>query len=38
MQAEGDYHLALPENEEFLKADLRRDPTADLAEAEGEKK
>jgi len=30
--------LALPETEDFLKADLRRDPTADLARAEGEKK
>jgi acetolactate decarboxylase len=30
--------LALPETEDFLKADLRRDPTADLVRAEGEKK
>lgn len=29
--------LALPETEDFLKADLHRDPTADLARAEGEK-
>jgi acetolactate decarboxylase len=38
IQREGDYHIALPETEEFLKADLRRDPTADLAKAEGEQK
>jgi acetolactate decarboxylase len=38
IQREGSYHIALPETEEFLKADLRRDPTADLAKAEGEKK
>lgn len=38
IQREGDYHLALPETEDFLKADLRRDPTAALAQAEGEKK
>jgi acetolactate decarboxylase len=38
MQREGEYRLALPETEEFLKADLRRDPAADLARAEGEKK
>jgi acetolactate decarboxylase len=38
IQLEGDYHLALPETEDFLNADLRRDPTADLARAEGEKK
>jgi acetolactate decarboxylase len=30
--------LALPETEDFLKADLRRDPTTDLARAEAEKK
>jgi acetolactate decarboxylase len=30
--------LALPETEDFLKADLRRDPAADLARAEGERK
>jgi hypothetical protein len=28
----------LPETEDFLKADLRRDPAADLAQAEGERK
>lgn len=38
IQREGSYHLALPETEDFLKADLRRDPSADLARAEGEKK
>lgn len=38
IQSEGDYHIALPETEDFLKADLRRDPAADLAKAEGEKK
>jgi acetolactate decarboxylase len=37
IQREGDYHIALPETEDFLKADLRRDPEADLARAEGEK-
>jgi acetolactate decarboxylase len=38
IQREGDYHIALPETEEFLKADLRRDSSADLANAEGEKR
>jgi len=38
LQREGEYHIALPETEDFLKADLRRDPAADLAKAEGEKK
>jgi acetolactate decarboxylase len=38
IQQEGEYQLALPETEEFLNADLRRDPSADLAKAEGEKK
>jgi acetolactate decarboxylase len=38
IQREGDYHVALPETEDFVKADLRRDPAADLAKAEGEKK
>lgn len=37
IQREGDYRLALPETEDFLRADLRRDPSADLAQAEGEK-
>ncbi|HYZ85342.1 MAG TPA: acetolactate decarboxylase [Bryobacteraceae bacterium] len=38
IQREGNYHVALPETEDFLKADLRRDPAADLAKAEGEQK
>jgi acetolactate decarboxylase len=38
VQREGNYQVALPETEEFLKADLRRDPAADLAKAEGGKK
>ena len=38
LQREGEYHIALPETEDFLKADLHRDPAADLAKAEGEKK
>jgi len=38
IQREAVLALALPETEEFLKADLRRDPTADLARAEEEKK
>jgi acetolactate decarboxylase len=37
IQREGDYRVALPETEDFLKADLRRDPTADLNIAEKEK-
>ena len=38
IQREGDYHIALPETAYFLKADLRRDPTADLTRVEGETK
>jgi len=38
IQREGNYHIALPEAADFLKANLRRDPTAALAQAEGEKK
>jgi len=38
IQREGDYRIALPETEDFLRADLRRDPSTDLAKAEGEKK
>jgi len=38
IQREGDYHIVLPETEDFLKANLRRDPTAALAKAEGEQK
>jgi acetolactate decarboxylase len=34
LQREGDYRLALPETSDFLKADLHRDPTADLEIAE----
>jgi acetolactate decarboxylase len=37
IQREGDYRIALPETEDFLNADLRRDPAADLSRAEGEK-
>jgi acetolactate decarboxylase len=37
IQREGDYRIALPETEDFLKADLRRDPAADLLRAEGER-
>src|ERR687887_373551 len=29
IQREGDYHVAVPETEDFFKADLRRDPAAD---------
>jgi acetolactate decarboxylase len=38
IQRGGEYRLALPETEDFLKADLRCDPAADLARAEGERK
>jgi acetolactate decarboxylase len=38
IQSEGDYHVVLPQTNDFVKANLRRDPTADLAKAEGEKK
>jgi acetolactate decarboxylase len=38
IQREGSYRVALPETESFLNADLRRDPGADLAQAEGVKK
>jgi len=38
IQREGGYHVVLPETEDFLKADLRRDPSAALAKAEGERK
>ena len=38
IQREGDYRIVLPETDDFLKANLRRDPTAALAKAEGEKK
>jgi acetolactate decarboxylase len=36
IQREGNYHIAMPETADFLKADLRKDPTGDLARAEGE--
>jgi len=38
MQREGEYHVVLPETEDFLKADLGRDTTADLKRAEGDRK
>jgi acetolactate decarboxylase len=38
MQREGEYHIALPETQDFLQANLTRDPTAALAQAEGEQK
>jgi acetolactate decarboxylase len=38
IQREGEYHIALPETEAFMNADLRRDPSGDLKQAEGEKK
>lgn len=38
IQSEGEYHIALPETEDFMKADLRRDPSGDLKQAEGEKR
>jgi acetolactate decarboxylase len=34
LQREISFSVVLPENEEFLQADLRRDPSADLAKAE----
>src|SRR5262245_58778850 len=37
IQRQGDYRIALPETEDFLKAYLRRDPVAALAKAEGKK-
>jgi acetolactate decarboxylase len=37
IQREGDVRIALPETEDFLNADLRRDPAADLAQSEREK-
>lgn len=38
IQLEGEYQIVLPETNDFLKGDLRRDPTAALAQAEGGKK
>jgi len=37
MQREGEFRIALPETEDFLKANLRRDPAADLDKAEKER-
>ncbi len=34
IQMEGSVHIALPNSRAFLTADLKRDPTADLAKAE----
>jgi acetolactate decarboxylase len=36
IQREGDLSIALPETEDFLKGDLRQDPSADLEKAETE--
>ena len=38
IQREGQFHIVLPETDDFMKADLRRDPSEDLAKAEGAKK
>jgi acetolactate decarboxylase len=38
IQREVEFRLALPETEDFLNGDLRRDPAADLARAEGKNK
>jgi acetolactate decarboxylase len=38
LQRECDYHIAFPNTPDFFKADLRRDPAADLAKAEGGQK
>jgi hypothetical protein len=38
IQREGNYRIALLETADFLKADLRRDPTTDLTRAEGARK
>ena len=38
IQSEGEYHIVLPGTKDFVKANLLRDPSADLAKAEGEKK
>jgi acetolactate decarboxylase len=37
MQRQGEFRVALPETEDFLKADLRRDTAADLEKAEQER-
>lgn len=38
LQRDCNVQIALPETEDFLKGDLRRDPAADLAKAEGVRK
>jgi hypothetical protein len=38
LQRDCNVQVAFPETNEFLKGDLRRDPGADLATAEGVKK
>jgi acetolactate decarboxylase len=38
LQRDSNVQIALPETEDFLNGDLRRDPGADLAKAEGVKK
>ena len=38
VQREDEFQIALPETEDFLKADLRRDPSADLEQAENQRK
>jgi acetolactate decarboxylase len=38
IQREGALSIALPETEDFLKADLRQDPSADLAKAETDRR
>lgn len=37
IQLEGQYQIVLPDTNDFLKANLRRDPTKALAQAEGER-
>jgi acetolactate decarboxylase len=34
IQREGNYRIAMPENNDFIEADLRKDPSKDLAKAE----
>jgi acetolactate decarboxylase len=38
IQLEGEYRIVLPQTNDFLKANLRRDPSKALAQAEGERK
>jgi acetolactate decarboxylase len=35
METLTEFHVSLPESEEFLKADLSKDPSAELSSAEG---